>query len=29
MSGKADKPFVVTLPTNFDPSFRIRDFGWG
>ena len=29
MSGKADKPFVVTLPTNFDPSFRIRDFGPG
>lgn len=29
MSGKPEKPFIVTLPTNFDPSFKIRDFGPG
>jgi hypothetical protein len=29
MTGKADEPFVVTLPTNFDASFKIRDFGPG
>jgi hypothetical protein len=29
VSGKKDMPFVVSLPTSFDPSFRIRDFGPG
>jgi hypothetical protein len=25
--GKGDTPFVVRLPTLFDPTFRVRDFG--
>jgi hypothetical protein len=29
MSGKGEKPFIVQLPTNFDASFKIRDFGPG
>ena len=28
-AGKKDQPFEVALPTNFDPSFRIRDYGPG
>ena len=29
MSGKVEVPFILTLPTTFDPSFKIRDFGPG
>ena len=28
-AGKKDEPFEVTLPTNFDPNFHIRDYGPG
>jgi hypothetical protein len=28
-AGKSNTPFIVTLPTNMDPSFKIRDFGMG
>jgi hypothetical protein len=24
-----DKPFVVKLPSDFDPEFKVRDFGYG
>ena len=27
--GKQGKPFIITLPTNLDPIFKIRDFGPG
>jgi hypothetical protein len=26
-AGKADVPFLVTIPTNLDPTFRVRDYG--
>lgn len=25
--GKADRPVEITLPTTFDPTFKVRDFG--
>lgn len=28
-AGKADVPFYIKMPTNFDPTFRIRDYGVG
>ena len=28
-SGKHQEPFTVQLPTSFNPSFKIRDFGMG
>lgn len=27
MNGNADQPFEVTLPSRFDPTLRIRDYG--
>ena len=26
-AGKADTPIEVTLPSSFDPVFKVRDFG--
>ena len=26
-AGKADRPVEITLPTTFDPTFKVRDFG--
>lgn len=28
-AGKADVPFYVKMPTNLDPTFKIRDYGVG
>lgn len=28
-AGKSDQPFVVGLPTADEPTFRVRDFGYG
>ena len=28
-SGKGDLPIEVTLPTKFEPTFKVRDFGSG
>ena len=27
--GKGDEPIQVTLPTQFEPTFKVRDFGTG
>ena len=28
-AGRADRPFEITFPSAFDPTFRVRDFGIG